>query len=74
MTKTIAVRIDEDLLKAVDRRSRKGRSAVVREALQLWIARQEIAEKVRRHRNGYARHPVKPEEFGPVLGVQTWPK
>ena len=74
MTKTIAVRIDERLLDAVDRRTRKGRSAVIREALQLWIARQELAEKVRRHREGYARHPVKAGEFGPVLGAQTWPK
>jgi len=75
MTKTIAVRIDEELLCAIDRRARRGqRSEIVREALQMWIARRDLAEKVRRHREGYARRPVKPGEFGPVLGAQVWPK
>lgn len=75
MAKTIAVRLDETLLQAIDRSGRRrGRSAVVREALQMWIARQALAEKVRRHREGYARHPANRDEFGPVLGAQTWPK
>ncbi|MDO8700260.1 MAG: hypothetical protein Q7J56_01125 [Deltaproteobacteria bacterium] len=33
------------------------RSEVVSEALELWLKRQAAAEKVRRHREGYARTP-----------------
>ncbi|MGH7819532.1 MAG: ribbon-helix-helix protein, CopG family [Candidatus Binatia bacterium] len=75
MTRTIAVRIDEALLRTIDRSGGpKGRSEIVREALQMWVARRELSEKVRRHREGYARRPVKPDEFTPVLGAQVWPK
>lgn len=77
MAKTIAVRIDEAVLKAVDaaaRPGKRGRSEVVREALQLWLRRRSLAEKVRRHREGYERHPVKRGEFEPVLRAQIWPK
>ena len=69
------MRVDEELLRAIDRSGRrKGRSEIVREALQMWIARRDLAEKVRRHREGYARRPVRRDEFGPVLGGQVWPK
>lgn len=77
MTKTISLRIDDTLLHAVDvvgEAQHKGRSQVVREALELWLKRQTIADKVRKHREGYARHPVTRDEFAPVLGAQTWPK
>jgi len=77
MTKTVSLRIDTALLNSVDAASkaeRKDRSEVVREALELWLKRRAIAEKVRRHREGYARHPVGPNEFAPVLGAQSWPK
>lgn len=77
MGKTIAVRIDESVLKAVDaaaRPGRRARSEVVREALDLWLKRRAMAEKVRRHREGYERHPVKRGEFEPVLRAQIWPK
>lgn len=77
MTKTISIRIDDSLLEAVDtalEEQQRGRSEVVREALELWLKRRSLAEKVRRHREGYKRHPVAPEEFGPVLGAQRWPK
>ncbi len=77
MTKTISLRIDEALLHSVDvvgEAEHKGRSEVVREALELWLKRRALAEKVRRHREGYTRYPVTREEFAPVLGAQTWPK
>ena len=77
MAKTIAVRVDESVLKAVDaavRPGKRGRSEVVREALQLWLRRRSLAEKVRRHREGYKHRPIKREEFEPVLRAQTWPK
>ena len=77
MTKTISLRIDEDLLHAVDvagEAEHRGRSEVVREALELWLKRRALTEKVQRHHEGYARHPVTRDEFAPVLGAQTWPK
>jgi len=33
-----------------------------------------LQHTVERHREGYTRHPVTPDEFSPVLGAQTWPK
>ncbi len=77
MAKTISIRIDESLLETVDAAvgpERRGRSEVIREALELWLKRRSLAEKVRRDREGYKRYPVAPDEFSPVLGAQTWPK
>jgi metal-responsive CopG/Arc/MetJ family transcriptional regulator len=77
MTKSVSVRIDEQLIGAVDQvRQREGRdrSEVVREALELWLRGRKVAEDVHRHAVGYAQHPVSPEEFSPVLGTQRWPK
>jgi metal-responsive CopG/Arc/MetJ family transcriptional regulator len=73
----VSLRIDEALLDAVDRAGsaeRRARSEVVREALELWLRRRSIAERVQRHREGYARKPVARDEFSPILGAQTWPK
>lgn len=77
MTKTISIRIDEELLHAVDvvgEKEQRGRSEVIREALEAWLKQRTIAEKVERHRAGYLRQPITDEEFSPVLGAQTWPK
>ena len=77
MTKTISIRIDESLLEAVDsaiKPEQRRRSEVIREALELWLKRRAIEEKVRRHRDGYKRHPVRPDEFEPILRAQRWPK
>ena len=77
MTKTISIRIDEELLHAVDvagEAEQKGRAEVIREALEAWLKRRALAEKVQRHREGYTRHPITSDEFSPVLGAQTWPK
>ena len=77
MTKTISIRIDEELLHAVDivgEKENRGRSEVIREALEAWLKQRTIEEKVQRHRAGYLRQPVTDEEFSPVLGAQTWPK
>jgi len=77
MTKTISLRLDQQLLRAVDvatKSSHKARSEVVSEALELWLKQRSIAEKVRRHCEGYARNPVARDEFAPVLKAQSWPK
>ncbi|MBM4259467.1 MAG: ribbon-helix-helix protein, CopG family [Deltaproteobacteria bacterium] len=77
MTKTISIRIDEELLHAVDvagEDDNRGRSEVIREALEAWLKQRALGEKVRRHREGYARHPVAPDEFASILKAQVWPK
>jgi len=77
MAKTISIRIDETLLKAVDvamKSEQRGRSDVIREALELWLKRRALEEKIRRHLEGYKRHPVTPDEFEPILRAQRWPK
>ena len=77
MTKTISLRLDQRLLRAVEVASKtahKDRSEVVSEALELWLKRRAVAEKVRRHRNGYARQPIGRNEFAPVLKAQSGPK
>jgi metal-responsive CopG/Arc/MetJ family transcriptional regulator len=75
MARTIAVRIEDRLLRAIERAApRRKRSEIVREALQMWVARRELADKVRRHCEGYTTKPVAPDEFAPVLGAQAWPK
>ena len=77
MTKIISLRLDQRLLRAVEVASKtahKDRSEVVSEALELWLKQRAAAEKVRRHREGYDRHPVRRDEFAPVLKAQSWPK
>jgi Arc/MetJ-type ribon-helix-helix transcriptional regulator len=77
MTKTISLRLDQRLLRAIEvatKSTHKDRSVVVSEALELWLKRPAAAEKVRRHREGYAHHPVARDEFTLVLKAQTRPK
>jgi metal-responsive CopG/Arc/MetJ family transcriptional regulator len=77
MAKLVSVRVEEDLLEEIDRAGGaegRGRSEVVREALELWLERKRIAAKVRAHSKGYAKRPVKADEFEPVLSAQRWPK
>lgn len=77
MTKLLSVRLDEELVAAVDAAGRKEhrlRSEVVREALELWLKQRETAEQVARHRAGYRRRPAAKDEFQAVLGAQRWPK
>ena len=77
MAKIISIRIDDSLLKAVDaavKPEQRRRSDVIREALELWLRCRALGEKVRRHREGYIRHPVTPDEFEPILRAQRWPK
>lgn len=77
MIRTVSIRIDESLLKAVDaavKPEERRLSEVIREALELWLRRRILEEKVRRHCEGYKRHPVAPDEFEPILRAQRWPK
>ena len=73
----VAFRLDEALVRDVDRERRRGglsRAEVVRGALALWLRKQERDREIEREHAGYARHPVRAEEFSTVLGAQKWPK
>lgn len=77
MSKLIAVRLQEELLARVDRerkRARLTRAGAINEALDLWVDKRRYEAAVRRDQEGYERRPIKADEFGPVLGAQTWPK
>ena len=73
--KTIQMTIDEPLLAKVDQMIQTlnmTRSAFIREALELALRRQAMAELERKHAEGYARHPVEPGEFDVWEGEQAW--
>lgn len=77
MSRLIAVRMEEDALERVDeerRRSGLTRAAAIKEALALWVERRRHDDAVRRDQEGYARHPITEDEFGPILRAQVWPK
>jgi len=73
--KTIQMTIDDRLLKAVDKLSRARkttRSALIRDALEAELGREQVKIEERRHAEGYARHPVAPGEFDAWLEEQDW--
>jgi predicted transcriptional regulator len=64
--RTVRMTLNEDLVRAVDRASRRlgtTRSEFARRALRDALARQSIVEQERKHREGYARRPVTADEF-----------
>ncbi len=73
--KTIALRVDDDLLQAVDTTIKvlhTSRSAFMREALRLLLQGQHIAALEERHRQGYVNNPVIPGEFSDWEDEQAW--
>ena len=74
--KTVQMTLDDDLIAEVDRivtQLGSTRSAFTREALRQAIKQIELEEKEQRHREGYARQPVMPNEFGDWEDEQVWP-
>ncbi len=74
--RTVQMTLDEELIAEVDRivvRLGSTRSAFTREALRQELKRIDWAEKEQRHREGYARHPVPPDEFSDWEEEQVWP-
>lgn len=70
--------MDEQLLKAVDRRARARRSsraALIRTACVQYLEKIEEQELDRRHVEGYLRTPENPGlgEAGAQLAGQVWP-
>ncbi len=67
--------MDEKLLRSLDRDpdvKKHGRSAVVRRAIAEYLKRKRDEEIAESYRRGYGRHPVKPDEFGPLETI-PWP-
>ena len=74
--KTVQMTLDEDLIAEVDRIATQlgsTRSAFTRQALRQEIKRIELAEKERKHREGYARQPATADEFSDWEDEQVWP-
>jgi metal-responsive CopG/Arc/MetJ family transcriptional regulator len=73
--RTVQMTLDEDLVKAVDKASKRlgtTRSEFTRRALRAALAHQSILEQERKHREGYKRHPVKRDEFSVWESEQAW--
>ena len=73
--KTIQMTLDEDLVQAVDRVSkqlRTNRSAFTRKALREALARYNLEQLERKHRQGYERHPIGGDEFSVWEKEQAW--
>ena len=73
----VAVSIPSDTLKSLERaraRLRKTRSAIVTEAIERWLAAEELTEGDKRYVEGYLRHPERSDESWAVAGsvVQEW--
>ncbi|HEX8713871.1 MAG TPA: ribbon-helix-helix protein, CopG family [Terracidiphilus sp.] len=74
---TIQIVLEKTLLQAADRaarRSKKNRSALVREALREHLRRLELRASEERDRQGYERKPQGVDESRNWEEVATWPE
>lgn len=73
--KTVQMKLDENLVKAVDSAAKKlgtTRSAFAREALRSALKEVRVKDLESRHRDGYKRKPVKRGEFKDWESEQVW--
>ena len=73
--RTIQMTLDDDLVKAVDRVSKQlhtSRSGFTRAALREALARYNIEQLERKHRQGYERQPVAADESSVWETEQAW--
>jgi metal-responsive CopG/Arc/MetJ family transcriptional regulator len=73
--RTIQMTLDDDLVKAVDRVSKQlktNRSSFTRMALREALARYNLTQLERKHRQGYERHPLAADEFSVWEKEQAW--
>lgn len=74
---TIQIVIDKKLLQAADqaaRRTKRNRSALVRDALREHLRRLELAAMEERDRAAYTRCPQNPDEIALWEGAAVWPE
>jgi len=73
---TIQVVLDKKLLVAADqaaRRTKRNRSALIRDALREHLGALEIRALEERDREGYAKHPQTEDEWAVWEKVESWP-
>jgi metal-responsive CopG/Arc/MetJ family transcriptional regulator len=73
----VQIVLDKKLLQATDlaaRRTKRNRSALVRDALRAHLRRLEMRAKEERDRKGYARHPQGQDEPLVWEAEATWPE
>ncbi len=73
--RTIQMTLDDDLVKAVDSISKQlhtSRSAFTRKALREALARHQLKQLERKHRQGYEQYPVDANEFSVWETEQNW--
>jgi len=75
--KIVQIVLDKKLLNAADRaakRTRRNRSALVRDALREHLRRLELRASEERDRQGYSRHPQPHAETKPWESEASWPE
>lgn len=73
--RTIQMTLDDDLVKAVDQVSKllnTSRSAFTRKALREALARYNLEQLERKHRDGYERNPIVGDEFSVWESEHAW--
>ena len=73
----VQIVLDKKLLQATDqaaRRTRRNRSALVRDALREHLRRLEIRAKEERDREGYTRQPAMRDESDSWEAEASWPE
>jgi metal-responsive CopG/Arc/MetJ family transcriptional regulator len=73
--KTVQMTLDEDLVAEIDKAAKKlktTRSALTRDALRAALKKIREKELEQKHRKGYLRKPVKPEEFSDWEDELVW--
>lgn len=73
--RTVQMTLDEDLVAAVDKAAKRlgtTRSAFTREALRDALVKMRVRQLERKHREGYARKPVREGEFSVWESEQVW--
>ena len=74
---TIQMTLDKELLKEVDRTVKElktTRSALIRESLRQYLKTLNLRQIEAKHRDGYAKHPVRRDEFDVWESEQIWGK
>ena len=73
--RTVQMTLDEDLIRKVDRVSKKlhtSRSAFTRKALAEALVRHNQEQQEYQHRQGYEQHPAATNEFSVWETEQDW--
>jgi metal-responsive CopG/Arc/MetJ family transcriptional regulator len=73
---TIQIVLDKELLQAADRvalRTKRNRSALVRDALREHLRRLEVLSREMRDREGYSKHPHAHQEAHLWETEAAWP-